>query len=128
MTKLQNEEVMCLNTLKTLLMNWTDNWMSEKLLMPEKSCLYYNILTLTKLKYFMTYTTAANEDMFWARNNKSSAKGLETTIYIHKMLIKRWIFDYSDEIEIGFLFTNFYLIFWNMFGGLCTQVFIHGYR
>ena len=31
----------------------------------------------------------------------------------------------SDEIEISLSFYRSFSAFWNIFGGLCTQVFIH---
>ena len=46
---------LCSKTLKILIMNWTDQCISKKLLLPEKSRLYYSILSLTKLNYFMPY-------------------------------------------------------------------------
>ena len=39
------------------------------------------------------------------------------------MLIKRWIFYESDDFEIRLPFYISFSTFWNIFGGLCTQVF-----
>ena len=39
------------------------------------------------------------------------------------MLIKRYIFYNSDEIKIRLPFYRSFSTFWNVFGGLCTQVF-----
>ena len=52
--KLLNWEL-CSETLKTLIMNWTDQCMSEKLLIPQKRCLFYSILTIVKLKNFISH-------------------------------------------------------------------------
>ena len=38
-------------------------------------------------------------------------------------LIKGWIFHGSDEIEIKFPFYKSFSTFWNVFSGLCTQIF-----
>ena len=46
---------LCSKTLKMLIMNWTDQSMSKKLLIPAKSCLFCSILTLKKLKYFVLH-------------------------------------------------------------------------
>ena len=39
------------------------------------------------------------------------------------MLIDRWIFYDSDEIEIRLPFYRSLSTFWNIFGGICTQAF-----
>ena len=39
------------------------------------------------------------------------------------MLIKRGIFYDSDKIEFRLPFYRSFSTFWNIFGGLCTQVF-----
>ena len=39
------------------------------------------------------------------------------------MLIKRRFFDDSDEIKIKLQFYRSFSTFWNLFGGLCAQVF-----
>ena len=49
--KLLNWEL-CLETLKILRMNCTDQCMSYKLFISEKRCLFYSILTIVKLKNF----------------------------------------------------------------------------
>ena len=60
-TKAQQETVkllnweLCSETLKTLIMNWTDQCMSEKLLIPQKRCLFYSIQTIIKLKNFISH-------------------------------------------------------------------------
>ena len=52
--KLLNWEL-CSETLKTLRMNWTDQCMGEENLIPQKRCLFYSILTIVKLKNFISH-------------------------------------------------------------------------
>ena len=61
-----------------MLMNWTDQAVHKWETSQKKS--YYSILTLTNLKYCMSYTTKLHMK-FWAGNKKSSPnkflKGLD---------------------------------------------------
>ena len=38
-------------------------------------------------------------------------------------MIKKGIFDDPDKIAIRLSFSRSFSTFWNIFGGLCTQVF-----
>ena len=42
--------------------------------------------------------------------------------HMYKTVIKRWVFDDPDEIEIRLPFSRSFSTFSNISGGLCTQV------
>ena len=102
--------------------------MSEKILIPEKSYLYYSLLTLTKLKDFMSYTMKLHcyrGDVQGGEQeivSKEFSESFGPYIY-YKILIKRSIFVDSDETEIRLTFYRSFSTFWTIFGGLCTHVF-----
>ena len=120
----------CLHLLKQSLMEnvfCAVQCVGEKLFTSEKSCLFYSILTLTKLKYFMSYTIKSHcqqGDVLRVEQDIVSKEFLERFwLHLYKTLFKRWIFDDSDEIEVRFLFYRSFSIFSNACGGLCAQAF-----
>ena len=116
---------LCSKTLKILIMNWTDQCISKKLLLPEKSRLYYSILSLTKLNYFMPYKIKLQLEVAEILSGEREIVSKK----ILEVLIKRWIFDGSDETEIVLPFYRSISAFWNIFSGFATQTFhsCHGH-
>ena len=76
----------------------------------EKSYLYYSKTSnIEKVEIFHALKVAL---LMRSRSERGTGNR-------QKKLIKRLIFYDSNEIEIGLPFHSF----WNIFGGLCTQVF-----
>ena len=100
--KQQNSKItkLCPKVLKAMIINWTDLYINEKLLKPEKRCLYYSILRIDKNETFHDNFTSyknsctANKKTFWAGSRRSrQKKTFRKSSTIYKMFIKRWIFD-----------------------------------
>ena len=118
--KLENEEVIHKNLDK-----WTEQTSARVRNFSEKIYLYCSILTLKKLKYFISYTIKLYcqwgdvLSRLETRNRHQIIFRKVWFIYIYKMLIKRWIFYYFDEIEIRLPFYRSFSPFWHIFGDLC---------
>ena len=89
---------------------------------------YTGILTLAKLKCFMSKDlstktqscTAANKTR---RHSEYGIRNIVCKVCLRKSLIKRLIFDDSDEIEVRLPCCWSVLIFWNTYGSYLTQTF-----
>ena len=102
--KLQNKEVMLKNTEN---LNWTDQWSVWV------SKLY--ILILTKSKYVERGARNRHQRIF----RKVCTIGI--SVYIGNQ--KDQFFMIRITLRLDFLFCIYFSLFWNIFGGLCIQVF-----
>ena len=120
---------LCIKRLKNLDDELTDLSIIEKLLISEKSCLFYSVLTLTKLKYFMSYTIRLH---YKRRHALSIEQGIVSKEYLERFgphIYKFWSKDEFSmtllKLRLGFLFTDLSsYYFWNISGGFCIQVFL----
>ena len=110
------------------IMNWTEQFKSDKLLIPKKICLYYSILLLKKPKYFMSYkiTCTPNKDTFWVGNKKLSANNFWKRL--DHIYTKCWLKDEFSmtlmKLWLDFLFWRSTSTFRNIFSGHLHSSFL----
>ena len=127
---------LCSKHLKLWLMNWdcTNYCISKKLLRRKAIYLYYSMLILKKLKYLMSYTITLHS--LWGHILVRGTRNCHQRIWqwlvpytVYKeTLIKRQFFYECDKTEIRRHCYRSLTTFWDIFGCLCTQLFIHWHR
>ena len=117
-----------LKSFKTFPVNWTDQWISKRHFIPRKSCLLYSMQDLIETFHALhdkaaLLTIRGSERGTGDRHQRFIRKVWIT--YVQK-LIRRWVFDGSDEIEIRLPFYDLSQHFGIYLAVFSLKLFIHG--
>ena len=120
-------KTLCSKTLTPWLKKWTDQCMPKWEISQKRNFLYYCIVTLKKLKYYMSYMIKLH---CWWGDVLSGEQEIVTKEFLERFgpyienVDQKMNFPYdSDEIEVRLVFYGSFSTFWNIFVGLCIQVF-----